>query len=304
MGTTDPKLALTALEILTEAGVGYAMLHSREELLKGEVVSDVDLVVDRDPDEIIAATRAAFASQGLFPVVVTRYDLAGTRGVWYALEDASEAVQLDFLHDIEGLGSQGLRSSGLLAFALRDRFPPLIGAEAELVYLWRKRVWKRQLARLDELRTAAMSLPVARVIEASIAVTGSERTAREILGKRPLPAWIQTTSHPVLRVKRIGARIALPAGFWLHVSSRDLAAQVADTFHRILPHSRIGEVPRSRVARNRWFWGSVQPIRLRPGSYVSYGLEPDRPRPDLVAVEDTSVLEIRVACVAAMAARF
>ncbi len=304
MGTTDSKLALTALEILTEAGVGYAMLHGREGLLEGEVVSDVDLVVDLEPDEIIAATRAAFASRGLFPVVVTRYDLAGTMVAWYALEDASEAVQLDFLHDIEGLGRQGLRSAGLLAFSLRDRFPPFVSAEAELVYLWRKRVWKRQLARLDELRTPAASLPVARVIEASIAVTGSERTARELFGKRPLPAWIQTISHPVLRAKRIGARIALPAGFWLHVSSRDLAAQVADTFHRFLPHSRIGEVPRSRVARSRWFWSSVQPVRLRPGIYVSYGLEPDRPRPDLVAADNVSARDAGMACVEAMAARF
>ena len=69
-----------------------------------------------------------------------------------------------------------------------------------------------------------------------------------------------------------------------------------------MPDLKDFEISRisSGVARSRWSGGSVQPVRLRPGIYVSYGLEPDRPRPDLVAAGNASARDAGMACVEAM----
>lgn len=301
MATTDPRLALTALEILRDAGIEYAMLHGRDRLLAGDV-SDVDLVVGEFPEDIVVATHDRFAHNGLHPVVMTRYDLAGTRGVWYLSADASQGVQLDFLHDPQGLGRQGVRSDALLAATKTGDFPPEIDHEHQLIYLWRKRVWKRQHHRLGELRRDAAKCSHARLVEASILVTGSSRTAAELLGTDPRPPWIQTISHPLLRAKRILTRLREPAGFWLHVPGEKVARAVVARFARFLPHALTRRMPVTGVLSPLSIL-SVQSVRLRPGVIVSYGLQPHFPHPDLVVDEGDSVDRVLTTCVATMSQR-
>lgn len=304
MGTTDPSQALVALEVLRESGVPHAMLHGRERLLRGEAVSDVDLVISTPPDEVVSATKAAFISRGLYPIVVCAYDVRETRSVWYAVEDGTEGVQLDLMHDVEGFGRLGVRSGALLDNAYWELYPPIISEPAQLVYLWRKRAWKRQHHQLQKLRRCARLVPRDKLEQASRSVTGSVRTARELWGARPLPTWMQLTLHPVLHTMRGLGRVRRPAGYWIHAPSAELALDIAAAFARLLPHSAVGKTPRSTLACELWFWRSVQPIRLRPGVYVSFGEISHQRRPDLVIHQHASPREARMIAVAMMSRRY
>lgn len=299
------RLALVALDVLRGAGVTYAVVHGREDLFHSQVLTgDVDLVVARPAQKCIEETKPAFLARGLSLIAVSAYDVGGTQAAWYALRDASEGVQVDFLYDLQGVGRQGISSAGLMVGVDLEEFPPAVTDASRLVYLWRKRVWKRQFDRLPELRAAAERLPADALSRASISITGSDRTADEIQGRRDVELRPLRRPHPVLRARRVVDRLRTPVGFWAHVPTRKVASDVVATFGRLLPRSGMGEAPLPPLARHAWFWRIVQPVRLRPGLYVSYGAAPVSPQPDLTIAEPTSASAGRAAVVAAMAARF
>ncbi len=241
----------------------------------------MDLVVDVPPTQIIKRTATALMAKGLFPVVVSRYDLGETRAVWYSTEDASNAVQIDYLYDPCGLGRMGLRSPGLLASADIDVVPPEVMNQAQIIYRWRKSVWKRQADRLRSLRSEAAMLPSEAIVRASEVITGDRRTADEIAGAQFPNRWAGVASHPLLRARRLIDRVRNAVGYWVHVPDESLARDIADVFGRFLPSSGVDGVPTGSVRSRMWFLRTVQPVRLRPGVFVSYGDSPIGIRPEL-----------------------
>ncbi len=125
MATTDPRLALASLEGMRAAGVRFALLHGADRLSGGEV-SDVDLVVAEDPVSVVQRAAVSWQTRGLVPVVLWPYDIGGTATVFLATPDASEGVQLDLLHDPEGVGKYGVKSGALLASATQAAALPTV----------------------------------------------------------------------------------------------------------------------------------------------------------------------------------
>lgn len=279
------------------------MLHGLDQLLDGGPVSDIDVVVRIEPDNLVAITKKTFVSRGLFPLVAWPYDLAGTTTVFYSLLDASQGVQLDFLHDVAGSGRYGLRSDNLLALSTSHRQVPTITEPARLVYLWRKRSRKQQWSLLRDLREEAKTVKLEQLVDASLAITGSAEVALELVDDNRSVSK-SSLSHPWLRTRRIATRLRSPIGFWAHIANGAVASQVAARFGSILPHAIFGEVPTSSFNRRQWYLKSVLPIRLKPGIYVSFGRVPDNLRPDLILDSVASVDDAAARCVAAMSDRF
>jgi len=301
MATTDARLAWEALRILDAEGVRFVLLHGLDRLGAGRV-SDVDVAVDEPPIRILARTRRSFADAGLFPVVVWPYDIGGTSTVFYVSADASNGVQLDLLFDECGSGHYGIRSSGLLRWARTCRGLPVLAPEAEVIYLWQKRQRKRQAEALPTLVARAATLDPDTLMAASREITGGERAARSLL-EGDVRLSRPSRVRPLRQVRRLGSRVRDPVGWWVHVRDRSTARLIGERFGRILPRVRVTEVPGSGPARLRWFFSTVQPVRLRPGVVVSVGpVTSGVVTPDLVLGDVTGETAV-VSLVAAMASR-
>ncbi|MFP3882613.1 MAG: hypothetical protein ACLFWH_09875 [Actinomycetota bacterium] len=298
MATTNSSLAVAALDAMKSAGITFALLHGAERLSE-ERFSDVDLVTDRDPDSVIVASRAEWRGRGLRPVVSSRYDLGGT-AVWLTTRDASDGVQLDLMFDPEGRGAYGLRSHELLETAAHDDPFKNVSTEASLIYLWRKRSIKGQEERLPELRASSVTDDREGFLDLSDALTGSPRTAREILGELS-PGSPRRPFHPARELGRLVGRIRRPAGFWAHAFSREVAIDLSSRFGRFLVSTNSTETSPASL-EPIWWLREVLPYRLRPAMVTTWGSVPglvspdtvlDAQRPDEAAIELTSVMAAR-----------
>lgn len=298
MATTSSPLAASALDAMRSAGVTFALLHGADQLSE-ERFSDLDVVIDRDPVWVITASKASWDEAGLRPVVSSHYDLGGT-AVWLTTQDASEGVQLDFMFDPLGRGAYGLRSRELLETEADEGAFPQVSTEATLIYLWRKRGIKGQEERLTELREAGVTVDRDRLLDLSDALTGSARTAREILGELP-PSSARRPFHPVRELGRLVSRVRHPIGFWAHASSREVAVDLSSRFGRFLVSASCTATP-PISAQPMWWLREVLPFRLRPSLVTSWGrlpivLSPDEvleaQDPDKAATELTAVMAAR-----------
>lgn len=281
MATTSPQLAFSALDAMREAGVRFALLHGRDRLLDGEV-SDVDLAVSVPVASVISRTRPIWGAGGLLPVVVWPYDVGGTATVFLTTEDAGEGVQLDLLHDTDGRGRYGVRSEFLVDSADASTLPSVSKA-SELVYLWRKRTIKGQQGELASLSEQARRLHYPDLAETSAAITGSVSTAEHLVEGVPSVRPIQPPL--ISRAIRIGHRVAAPVGFWAHTLDERVAEDLVARFSRFLV--RVGIEPVPQVGgRMVWWVSHVQPVRVRPGLFASFGPAPRWPNPDVVVASD------------------
>jgi hypothetical protein len=279
MATTDHRLALASLEGMREAGVRFALLHGGERLASGQV-SDVDLVVGDDPPAVVRRVAAPWAARGLVPVVLWPYDIGGTATVFLATPDATEGVQLDLLFDPDGVGKYGIRSSALLASADPTTGLPMVSATAGLIYLWQKRVAKADPAQLDELTRVARTADSRELVAVSEIVTGSAAAAHQLLAGQPV-LRIRHRKHPLRQGIRATRRVAKPVGFWTHAAEADTAIELARRCARFLVCSGTAPTP-SPIRQPAWWIASIQPVRLRPGVFLSHGPLPRWPAPDLV----------------------
>lgn len=286
MPTSDARLARQSLRVLGDVGVRYALLDDSDRLRTGET-SDVDTVVDRPGLEVVAAAWREWASLGVVPIAVSRYDLGGSVAVFLSTADGLRGAQLDFLYDTRGRGRLGVRSEPLLNSASVDVSPPVVSVEGSLVYLWRKRLWKRQRGRLQSLRDRAALLDRDDLLTVSLALTGSPRSGLQLLGERAVPRrWYADKRFPIARSARLASRLARHVGFWAHVRHEELAVELADRLSRTLVRGVSGAVPGMQF-QIPWHLTSVFPVTVRPGVFVSYGQDPARLlRPHLIVKED------------------
>lgn len=294
MATTNPALAISALNAMGDAGISFALLHGLDRLITGDV-SDVDLVVSEPGDVIVRRARASWRRNGLLPVVLWPYDIGGTATVFLATEDAREGVQVDLLFDPNGRGRYGVKSGPLLD-SVDSSLTPSIGEEEQLVYLWCKRATKGQDGRLHQLHERARERDRHVLVNASIAITGSSSVANDLLNGS-FSARPPKRRHPFVRAVWAWQRVLTPSGFWAHVASRELADEVASRFARFLVHGVAQRVPQPG-RQTVWWARSVQKVRLRPGLLVSYGPAPRLQQPDLNVTSahvDGAVQQITVA---------
>ena len=286
MPTTDGASALAVLAALGDADVGFAVLHGVERLDEPGALSDVDIVVDRPPVSVIAAAGSALRRRALFPVVVWPYDIGGSSTVFLVDESARSGVQLDMLHDPQGLGRYRIRSGDLVReHASGEAFPTLVEPD-RLVYLWAKRRSKGQDRRLGDVATSMRGLEPTAVGDAARRLLTRHDWIEEMTGERanrPNGRWHAALARTLLRGRRIATRLSSPVGFWAHLAGDDgaIAAEAAERFARVLVVARAVRAPAGRPAPV-WYAREVAPIRLRPGLVVSYGHRPRAvPAPDV-----------------------
>lgn len=288
MGTTSAAIASAALEALSDAGVRFAFLHAEEALAQGTKPTDLDLVVDREATAVVARSAQAFASRGLYPVMVWVQDVGGGACVFYASEAARKGVQLDLLFDRQGLGKYGLRSQAVLDTAVRGARWDRLHPTAELLYLVNKRHWKADRPRLGVLLDRTRALPVnKRRAMVQQVFAGPAATLLERLVHAPDPLSVRRPSTPRQWMAELGrwvGRVRHPTGYWVDCNGDEAhaaAAELVRRFGRLLPYAIT--IPR-RVGRDAgatWWLRNVAPLRYRPGLVVSWSSSASAARADL-----------------------
>lgn len=282
MPTTSGELARVCLAGLARAGVEFAVLHGYE-YLETDRISDVDVVVGQDPRTVIRAAEAYWREAGLTPIILWPYDIGSTAAVFLATRDARDGVQLDMLHDPDGIGRYGVRSDVLLRFVEVRPLAPVVEETARLLYLWQKRTAKGEIHRLGPLRREAIGKEPERLESMSREITGSVRAARGLIGAQP----VSEPSRPsavLARLSRIANRLRHPSGAWVHVTSDEVGIELAYRLSRHLVTARCEALP-SPLRQLPWYLVEVAPVRFRPGVYISVG-----PRPRFVVKPDFEIV--------------
>ncbi len=286
MATNSPELGVALLDALAATDVAFAVFHNERGIAANEVYSDLDLVVDRDPNLVVHALGSALAALGLSVVARTNYDHCA---IGYFLVDpaATRSLQLDLVHDPRGRGKFGIRTDIALAAARQGERWMTLSEIDEVVYLLFKRHLKQDQSRFREVKARGPSIGTAQIEErARTLLTRRSRRALNATLKTGLARSIRTRdlSYHLRTVSRYARRVARPAGFWLHVedSTPELSEALAHRFATALPISRsIGTVP-DNPRRTSWWLQTVAPLRWRPDLAVSYGGRVRGfPRPDL-----------------------
>lgn len=297
VSTTSPDLAARTLSGLRAAGVGLAVLHGEEKIAAGEVGSDIDLVTERPLRSLLRGpVRSSLENLGVFPVMVWPYDVSGTVTVFFSDVDASEAVQIDALHDPDGLGKFGIRSGVLLENSAMGRLWPAVQPPFSQLYLVRKRHWKRQYGRITPELEALGGLGRQEIDKAvsQMFEPGMQRLMSDLLaGANPRKLRRETTPYRVRNLQRLMRRLSDSVGAWVEFSgpgAPEATETASQRFSRFLPLCRVGNRP--TTFRSAWWVRRVAPVRLRPGLFLGVGDGRGRLRPDIsIPVVDDSVSE-------------
>jgi hypothetical protein len=278
MATTSSELARSALEGFREAGVSFAVLHGYERL-EGLNLSDVDLVVGQDPQQIVRKSMPFWKQRGLVPILAWPYDIGGTLTVFLATGDARDGVQLDILYDPEGRGRCQVRSEALLSFGRERPIGPAVTDEARLVYLWQKGMVKGQDDRLLALRREAAAVDYERLAEVSLLVTGSVDAARGLAGTE-VPRELERRLEPWSRISHVARRVKSPIGLWAHVVHGQVGGVLTRRLARYLIIVRSSGLP-GMWRQIPWYAAKVAPVRYRAGAFISLGNGKLVRRPDV-----------------------
>lgn len=300
MATTAPELAVGLLDALDRLEVRFALFHDEASVAVGEVTSDLDLVVDRAPGEIIRELLPTFRQVGLRVVSHCNYD-TGSTAFFLVSSTAGGSVQLDLVFDPSGFGRYALKTDEALHQAERGvRWFHLCELD-EVIYLLFKRHLKRDRARFDDALLRARRLGPDAVL----------RRGRDLLGSRSLRAlenllvggfeasaasWgLGGRARQVIRYAR---RLRRPVGYWLHVIDDDegaIAGGILALCEGALPIADAGPMPGRLPVLIRWWCREVAPARWRPLLVVSQGHNPGWPAPDLVLSAGTMSIDALVA---------
>ncbi len=316
MGSTSGQLAASVLDAIDSLQTPWAVLHEESRIAAGEMQNDLDLVVDVDPRCFLATSLPVLTSLGLHPVVVNEYDIGGTLGVWLATTDAAEGVQIDIMHDPEGIGKFGISGRRLLERAKIGVRWPTVSDDDELVYLLRKRHYKSHFGAKYGGDEAGLAAVVAAARDRGYAVdeamthtltTSAHRVARDLVERYPAEvAYRHTPAYRAKSLSRYLRRLVRPTGFWVELLGSDAAAtagRLAVRFARFLPVARAVARP-AGVLEQTQFISSVAAMRWRPHLVVSSALAPRIPRADLRLDAATHDVDgVAVATVAAMRER-
>ncbi|HEY0889041.1 MAG TPA: hypothetical protein VGE38_05455 [Nocardioides sp.] len=150
MGTTDTRLARRLLESLDALEVDYAVLHSAARVAELQTISDIDLLVDDEPANVIRRLKVAVDSCELAHVLTWRYDTGALTTFWMT-PGLADGVQLDLIRDPEGSGRYGVRTVDLAdAFRIDAPWPRHLTERGTAHYLFAKRLVKGDVRRWEE----------------------------------------------------------------------------------------------------------------------------------------------------------
>lgn len=188
IATNNQQIVARVVGALTDSKRRFAVLHGAERISTGQVVSDLDLVVDHHPVDVIRTVSREIADDGLRPVMEWSYDVAETMTVFIANRDGTAAMQLDMLHDHRGLGRYSVLSDALVARNTTRHGLPVLDPIDELVYLIRKRSEKKDahaLGLLVEQAGNASWSELEASMEAILTRAGQESVRRVLRGDSP-----------------------------------------------------------------------------------------------------------------------
>jgi hypothetical protein len=293
VATTSSRLANDVLTALTEAGVRLSVLHGEEDLVAGDVGSDVDLVVEAPlADALDATLLEGLRERGMFPVIHWPYDVAGAATVFFTNDDASEGVQIDTLCDPEGRGKFGVRTDVLLARTEPGKAWPRVDPLYSLLYQLRKRHWKRQQERIPPLvaRLGTHSLEAVSAAAAEMFVDPDTVLALAA-GSDPTRLPRESTTYPARNLVRRLSRLVSPIGAWVEFSgpgSTKAADLAVERFARFLPIAARANRP-AKLAAPAWWLRQVAPVRWRPGLVAGVAHQPGGLADIEIAVQEGGV---------------
>ncbi len=302
MGTTGHAAAVYILDELAASAVRFAVLHRESEFAASGVDSDIDTIVDRDPDDVLRTLIPGLAGHGLRPIMRWPYD---RNSVTFFLCDDSgaEGAQLDLVYDPEGVGRYGFRTAVLLDGAVAGERWPRLGDLDEQLYLLRKRQVKRDagtvrqlvgdlgaddVGTLRERAAGAFSPRAAEALDAML-VSGDYRDPGSAAFDRKL--WNMTANAP-----HYARRLRTRVGSWLSAPDADL-----DTVEEALVPFR-GLLPMVDAISGRRSPLQLPLDRRRPRLIVSAG-DVGGGRPDGVIPGRLSATELRGEIVTVLADR-
>ena len=275
IGTSNPDLAYVTLDALQQAGVEFAIVHGEEAVATRQPLSDIDVVVNQPPLEVLRASIVFLHAAGLHPITINPYDAGGSASVMIATEDGLDGLQLDLLFDPHERGRFGLHTNVLLESRAAGRRWPVVAPECQIVYLIRKRHWKGDVAALQGLRRRSEAVDKASLEEAIQDLAGAA-AARGV--RRVLEGYLQDPFHVPLGNKwadlhRRVERIRTPVGYWVDLVGTDRERDALDLtrrFGRYLANTRATARPEGMLTGALWLVRAVVPVRLRTGLVISY----------------------------------
>lgn len=280
------------------------MLHGENEIVRGVVTSDVDIVVDRRVYQVLRTARHELRVNGLHYIIVYPYDPGGSAAVFICDETASRGVHLDLYFDPRGVGRFGIRTSRLFDDTSQGERWPIVSGQHQAAYLLRKRHWKGDLLDLERQRSILQESgfdPNGGLFVPRVARSVERVIESGIPGRFVVPA-----PHNILNLVRWIRRLMRPIGFWMHVtgsSSGELARHLAERFGRFVITTRAENAPTRPMAKIRWFVQSVLPVTLRAGVFVSWSKQPPKYGPDLVVDSAGDLSDLSRVAVATMEQR-
>jgi hypothetical protein len=288
MSRSDPDLVRDVMERMARIAPAPALLHPLPPPASHEPITDVDLVWGRriDAGTINSLLEQVLEPMGLRLLVVSPYD-HDAAALFVAGPRARAGVHLDLVHDATASGRLGIYYPRFLERAdgangeLRE-----IDSLDRLVYLARKRHWKRQWDELRRLRSdLKRSEGLVRSRGPTVLTRPAWRDVAALLVDGPtIPRFTRSLRSRAAASLRLARRVQRPVGAWIHLDGDDgtLTRQLADRFKPLLVHSVSSELAGSRSAASKTWLSVVAPVRWRPGLVLSFGALPRGMHPDAV----------------------
>jgi hypothetical protein len=207
---------------------------------------------------------------------------------------ARHGAQFDILYDPAGRGHYGVRAEAVLTEARPGVRWPRAAAADELLYLIRKRMYKDQPDRVDQLLDAAEQFPTRALqprIDRMFSPASASAVSAALAGHDQPSDRLSRTREVLVNGGRIASRLRHPVGFWVALgegAARSVAELVAMRFGRVLPASGCGDVGGGLAGMR-----SMAAVRWRAGVYASWGRRPPWPEPDLIIDADDGDTALR-----------
>ena len=292
MPISDPDIPVTFLNVMTEVGVPFLVLHGEDRVGTPLLTSDLDLVVDVSPTVALNRVRERLYERGLHTVLIWPYDLGGTCGIFLASKtEAAGGAQIDLLFDPRGCGRYGIKSRALIENGeVRETFPVPAPLDQEL-YLLRKAACK---GKQEDLRASVSRLSRSGQLEGArerVPALFSRAAAKDVL--RLLGAHDRLVSRFSIRpirtlanIDRIARRVLNPSGYWIElVSAEDsvieVASELEDAFSGYLLRVMKGPRPTRMVEMGPWWITRVLPTKIRAGMFISWASTSRWPNADI-----------------------
>lgn len=288
MSRSDPELVRDVMERMARIEPAPALLHPLPPPASHEPITDVDVVWGRriDVRTITSLIEHVFDPMGLRLLMVSPYD-HDAAALFVAGPQARAGVHLDLVHDATASGRLGIYYPRFLERAAgpKHELHEIDGLD-RMLYLARKRHWKRQWRDLDRVRSDLQrSAQMVRSRGPTVLTRAAWRDVAALLADgATVPRFTRSLRGRPAASVRLARRVRRPVGAWIHLDGDDgtLARQLADRFKPLLVHSISSELGGSRSAASREWLSTVAPVRWRPGLVLSFGPLPRGMRPDAV----------------------